>query len=52
MWTHEGPFEFTVRNPYVGEIEDFVAAVAENRAPEVDGEEGLRNCELLLEATR
>jgi 1,5-anhydro-D-fructose reductase (1,5-anhydro-D-mannitol-forming) len=51
MWTHDGPFEFEVRNPYVGEIEDFVAAVAENRAPEVDGEEGLRNCELLLEAT-
>ncbi|NKC14539.1 MAG: hypothetical protein GKR94_20865 [Gammaproteobacteria bacterium] len=48
--THEGDFGFAVRNPFVGEIEDFVAAVAQGRAPEVDGCEGLRNVELLLEA--
>ena len=41
---------YEVRNPYVGEIADFVAAVREDRDPEVSGEEGLRNVELLLEA--
>jgi 1,5-anhydro-D-fructose reductase (1,5-anhydro-D-mannitol-forming) len=48
--THQGTFPFQPRNPYVGEIEDFVAAVVEGREPEVGGEEGLRNVELLLEA--
>ncbi|NKC11163.1 MAG: hypothetical protein GKR94_02835 [Gammaproteobacteria bacterium] len=50
IFTHEGPLQFEPCNPYVGEIEDFVAAVRENRPPEVDGEEGLRNVELLLHA--
>lgn len=48
--THAGPLEYPVRNPYVGEIEDFADAIREGRAPEVDGEEGLRNVELLLQA--
>jgi predicted dehydrogenase len=48
--THKGPLGFEVRNPYQGEIEDFVAAIRENRAPEVDGEEGMRNVELMLRA--
>jgi len=43
------PMEFPVVNPYVGEIEDFAAAVEEGRPPEVDGTEGLRNVELLVE---
>lgn len=38
---------FTPCNPYVGEIRDFVASIIENRPPEVDGAEGLRNVELL-----
>ena len=48
--THTGSFEYPTRNPYVGEIEDFVQAVRDDRAPEVDGEEGLRNVDLLLKA--
>lgn len=49
--THEGDMSFTNGDPYVGEIEDFVAAIQHNRAPEVDGIEGLRNIELLLQAS-
>ena len=37
-------------NPFVGEIADFVAAIRDKRAPEVDGEEGARNVEILSEA--
>lgn len=48
--TDDGPLEYTPRNPYVGEIEDFVGAVRDDRAPEVGGEEGLRNVDLLLKA--
>ena len=48
--THNGRFEYAARNPYVGEIEDFVGAILEDRAPEVDGEEGLRNVDMLLKA--
>ena len=44
------PLEYTPEDPYAGEIADFVAAVGEGREPEVNGEEGLRNVELLLEA--
>lgn len=42
--------DFEVRNPYVGEIEDFVAAIHQGRPPEVDGIEGTRNVELLVAA--
>ena len=48
--THRGALDFPVRNPYVGEVRDFVLAVEEDRPPEVDGEEGLRNVDLLLQA--
>ena len=48
--TSEGAFDFPVRNPYVGEIRDFVQAIEEDREPEVGGEEGLRNVDLLLRA--
>ena len=44
------PLEYAPADPYAGEIADFVAAINERRAPEVDGEEGLRNVEMLLEA--
>jgi predicted dehydrogenase len=37
-------------NPFLGEIADFVSAIRERRAPEVDGEEGARNVEILSEA--
>ena len=42
-------FEFEPSDPYAGEIGDFVDAVANDRPPEVDGEEGLANVDLLLE---
>jgi 1,5-anhydro-D-fructose reductase (1,5-anhydro-D-mannitol-forming) len=44
------PMEYEVANPYVGEIADFVAAVRDGRAPEVDGREGLRNVATLVAA--
>ena len=50
IWTDRGEFDFPVHNPYVGEVRDFVLAVEENRKPEVDGEEGLHNVDLLLRA--
>ena len=37
-------------DPYAGEIADFVTAVAEGRAPEVDGREGVRNVATLVAA--
>ena len=42
--------EMCIRDsPYAGEIADFVAAIEEGRDPEVSGEEGRRNVELLCE---
>ena len=41
---------YTPVNPYAGEIADFVAAIHDERDPEVPGIEGLRNVELLSEA--
>ncbi len=46
----DGDIDYTVADPYVGEIEDFVSAVRDGRPPEVDGREGRRNVELLLQA--
>jgi len=45
--TGDGELAFEVTNPFLGEIEDFAAAIVGGRAPEVDGAEGLRNVELL-----
>ena len=47
--THVGPLNYKSANPYVGEIEDFAAAIADDRDPEATGEDGLRNIELLVE---
>ncbi len=44
------PMEYQVSNPFVGEIADFAAAVAEGRSPEVDGREGVRNVATLVAA--
>ena len=49
--THQGDFAFKPTNPYVGEIKDFVMAIETRRKPEVDGREGLRNVELLVQAS-
>ncbi|MCH9670457.1 MAG: Gfo/Idh/MocA family oxidoreductase [Gammaproteobacteria bacterium] len=49
--THEGPLDFEIQDPYVGEIEDFAAAVSKGVAPAVDGVEGARNVALLVDAT-
>ena len=48
--THEGEQAFEPADPYTGEVEDFAAAVREDRDPEVNGEEGARNVALLEEA--
>ena len=50
IWTDEGDFDFPVQDPYAAEVRDFVLAIEEDRKPEVDGEEGLRNVDLLLRA--
>ena len=47
--TNTRTLEFEVVNPYAGEIADFVAAIQKGRAPEVSGEEGRRNVELLCQ---
>ncbi|MDP6081551.1 MAG: Gfo/Idh/MocA family oxidoreductase [Arenicellales bacterium] len=47
--TDNGPIAFSDVNPYAGEIADFAAAVRDGRDPEVSGEEGRRNIELLCE---
>lgn len=47
--TNRGSLRFTPVDPYIGEILDFAAAVRHDRRPEVDGREGLRNVELLLQ---
>ena len=47
--TDSGQITFTEVNPYAGEIADFVSAIKEGREPEVSGEEGRRNIELLCE---
>jgi predicted dehydrogenase len=51
MWTDKGDWDFPVVDPYQLEIEDFAAAVRDDRAPEVDGVMGRRNTAILLEAT-
>jgi predicted dehydrogenase len=43
--------EFTPVNPYDGELHDFVVAIRDHRDPEVPGAEGVRNVEILIEAS-
>ena len=44
------PVEFTPVNTYQAEIEEFAAAIIENRKPQVSGEEGLWSQKLVLAA--
>ena len=48
--THDGSLQYVPANPYVGEINDFVTAIREDRTAEVDGREGAANVDLLLRA--
>ena len=48
--THEDEHAFEAADPCTGEVEDFVAAVREDRDLEVNGEEGARNVALLEQA--
>ncbi len=50
IWTGAGAQSFEPKNPYVGEIEDFIDAIQSDREPEVTGEEGLKNVDVLLRA--
>lgn len=47
--TRAGQLEFPIANPYVGEVLDFVRAIRDDATPAVDGREGRRNVELLLQ---
>jgi 1,5-anhydro-D-fructose reductase (1,5-anhydro-D-mannitol-forming) len=49
QWKGEA-FPFDSVDPYAGEMKDFADAIRTGRDPEVSGEEGLRNVEILLEA--
>lgn len=49
--THKGLLQFTPVNPYAAEIQDFADAIRQQRSPQVSGDEGLRNVELLLAIT-
>lgn len=42
---------FLPHDPFAAELTDFVRAIRERRPPEVTGEEGLRNVELLVRAS-
>ncbi len=44
------PLEFEVCNPYIGEIKNFVDAIAGSTRVAVSGAEGIRNIEILLQA--
>jgi predicted dehydrogenase len=46
----DAPLTFPALNPYVAEFADFFAAIREGRDPEVPGEEGVRNVEILATA--
>ncbi len=50
--TPDGDLSFTVQNPFVGEIDNFVESSMNGTSPEVTGEEGLRNVEILSLASR
>ena len=50
--TNAGALEFPIKDPFVGEVDDFARAIRDGRSPEVDGAEGLRNLELLEQAGR
>ena len=50
--THNGNMAFSVRDPFTGEVENFVEAALKDIAPEVSGTEGRRNVEILVEATK
>lgn len=47
----ERELEYTPADPYQGELQDFVDAVAQGRAPEVGGDEGLANVRWLCHTT-
>ena len=49
--THEGNLDFPIQNPFLGEIENFVESAKGKLTPEVTGEEGLRNVEILTAAS-
>lgn len=50
--TSDGELDFTVQNPFVGEIDNFVESAVRGASPEVTGQEGLRNVEILSIAAR
>ena len=51
MTTHNGPMAYDYVDCYRAEIEDFAAAVRDDRPPEVPGEMGAVNVDILCRAT-
>lgn len=49
---HDEVVEFPVSNPFTGEVANFVESASKGIPPEVNGEEGLRNIEILSAAAR
>lgn len=47
---NDEPLKFDVHNPYLGEIQNFVDAIAGSTRVAVSGAEGVRNIEILLQA--
>jgi len=43
---------FEPRNPFLGELDDWIRAAKEGRSPEVSGEEGRKNVDWLLKAIK
>lgn len=48
---NNAPLDFDVMNPYVGEIQNFIDSIEGNTRIEVPGAEGIRNVELLVQAS-
>lgn len=50
IMTGEGSLDFPEVDPFVGEINDFADAIVLGREPEVSGEDGVKNVEILIKA--
>ncbi len=52
IWTNSGALDFVIVNPFVAQLDSFAQSIMNGAKPEVDGEEGFRNVEILLEASK
>lgn len=47
IWVNDKPLVFEKNNPYLAQLKDFIQAIQQKRAPEVDVEEGMNNIKQL-----